>query len=286
MCSYFSKCETESSVAMKKATEEADDLSFKERMKKLAITFLSHRQCSVQEAVYQLMPELWLRKTFPIVSFANTNLPDKRYRMCKNEKELTELPEESTDVFKRNNLDRYLERPNKTFKGGRFSVLDNFCYAQFLAFYVLDSNPKFIEENDSQPEVLLDDSTESLSSYPKSIPLMLSKEKMKRRNVRKVLRYHTPNAATNAEAYSHHLLMLFFPFRKETELLSEVDKSYFSKLNQPDILAVVNINKEKFEPWGDLVETSLRNFTFQSRTDNYAQQENDDVLDELDEQIE
>jgi len=115
---------------------------------------------------------------------------------------------------------------------------------------------------------------------------MLSKEKMKRRNVRKVLRYHTPNAATNAEAYSHHLLMLFFPFRKETELLSEVDKSYFSKLNQPDILAVVNINKEKFEPWGDLVETSLRNFTFQSRTDNYAQQENDDVLDELDEQIE
>jgi len=155
-----------------------------------------------------------------------------------------------------------------------------------LAFYVLDSNSKFIEENDSQPEVLLDDSTESLSSYPKSIPLMLSKEKMKRRNVRKVLRYHTPNAATNAEAYSHHLLMLFFPFRKETELLSEVDKSYFSKLNQPDILAVVNINKEKFEPWGDLVETSLRNFTFQSRTDNYAQQENDDVLDELDEQIE
>ena len=132
MCSYCSKCETESSVAMKKAAEESDDLSFKDRMKKLAIAFLSHRQCSMQEAVYQLMPELWLRKTFPAVSFANTNLPDKRFRMCKNEKELNELPEDSTDVFKRNNLDRYLERPNTKFKGGRYRLLDDFCYAQFL----------------------------------------------------------------------------------------------------------------------------------------------------------
>ena len=43
------------------------------------------------------MPELWLRKTFPVVTFANTNLPNKRYRICKSQKEINKLSEESTD---------------------------------------------------------------------------------------------------------------------------------------------------------------------------------------------
>ena len=47
MCSYFSKCETESSVAMKNAANESENLSYKDRMKKLAIAFLTHRQCSL-----------------------------------------------------------------------------------------------------------------------------------------------------------------------------------------------------------------------------------------------
>ena len=74
MCSYFSKTETESSLAMKKASEESENLnlSFQDKMKELVLAFLSHRQCSLQEAVYQVMPELWLRKCFPGIVFANT----------------------------------------------------------------------------------------------------------------------------------------------------------------------------------------------------------------------
>ena len=288
MCSYFSKSETESSVAMKKAAEESENLNFKDRMKKLAIAFLSHRQCSLQEAVYQLMPELWLRKTFPAVTFANTNLPEKRFHICKNEKELSELPEESTDVFKKNNLDRYMERPDKTFKGGKYSILDSFCYAQFLAYYVLETNPTKFEKNDSQPEVLDDDTscTENTCVYPKSIPLMSSKETMRCRNVKKVLRYYTPNSVTHAEAYAHHLLMLFYPFRRECDLLSQSSNTYLGKLNEPDVMLVVNQNKEKYEPWGDLVDAALMSHTSQPRTDNFAQQENEDLTDEFQEQTE
>ena len=86
---------------MKKAVEESRDLDFKDRIKKIAIAFLSFRQCSAQEAVYKLLPELWLRKIFPAVSFANTNLPEKRYRMCKSLDDLEELPDDSQDVFKK-----------------------------------------------------------------------------------------------------------------------------------------------------------------------------------------
>ena len=119
MCSYFSIAETESSLAMKRAAQESLNLSFEDQMKKLAVAFLSNRQCSLQE-VYQLMPELWLRKNFPAVTFANSNLPNKRFRVSKSKNELKELSEDSTDVFKRINLDRYMDRPNLTFKNGRF----------------------------------------------------------------------------------------------------------------------------------------------------------------------
>jgi len=58
MCSYFSKSENESSIAMKKAAEESKNMSLPDRMRNLALAFLSHRQCSLQEAVYQVLPEL------------------------------------------------------------------------------------------------------------------------------------------------------------------------------------------------------------------------------------
>ena len=80
------------------------------------------------------MPELWLRKCFPGIVFANTNLPDKRYRVCKSLPELKDLPEDSTDVFKRNMLDRYIDRPDKNFKNGKFRAMDDLCYAEFLAY--------------------------------------------------------------------------------------------------------------------------------------------------------
>lgn len=128
MCSYFSKSENESSLAMKKTAEESENLNLPDRMRKLALAFLSHRQYSLQEAVYQVLLELWLRKCFPGIVFANTNLPDKRYRVCKSQEELEELPKDSTDVFKRNMLDRYIDRPNANIKGGQYFVIDKlFC---------------------------------------------------------------------------------------------------------------------------------------------------------------
>ena len=275
MCSYFSKCETESSLAMKKAAEESNDLSYEDQMKKLAIAFLSNRQCSLQEAVYQLMPELWLRKTFPSVMFANTNLPNKRFRVCKSEEELSELPENSTDIFKKNNLDRYLDRPNTTFKNGRYRVLNNMCYAEFLAYYVLETKSNN-EENDFQPTILCDDDLTSDCVYPRIIPLMTSKDKMRCRKVKKVLRYFNPNPVSDLETHAHHLLMLFYPFRKESELLSLEQSTYSAKLNEPAVLQVVNINKKKYEPWGDEVEQALLNLVSQPRNNAFSNEESYD----------
>ena len=60
MCAYFSKAEDETSEAMKHAEKEALNASKTdfETMKVIAKT------CSVQEAIYYILPELWLRKIF------------------------------------------------------------------------------------------------------------------------------------------------------------------------------------------------------------------------------
>ena len=164
----------------------------------------------------------------------------KRYRVCKSEEELEELPPDSTDVFKRNSLDRYMDRPNVTFKRGQYYMIDNLCFAEFLAYYVLDTSKKLDIVNDYQPEVLLDDDEicDPLLRLPKSVPLMSSQEKLKRRNKKRVVRYHTPNPVNKAEEYAHHLLMLFYPFRKESDLLSEIGNSYVVKLNDPEVLSI------------------------------------------------
>jgi len=104
---------------------------------------------------------------------------------------------------------------------------------------------------------------------------------LKRRNKKRVVRYHTPNPVNRPEEYAHHLMMLFYPFRKESDLLSEIGSSYVVKLNSPDVLHIVNENKIKFEPWGDIVNSVLMNANFEPRTDPFAQQENDNVEEDI-----
>ena len=53
------------------------------------------------------------------------------------------------------NLSELTMWPNLTFNEGRkYSVLVNFCFADFVAYYELDTKPKVELENDNQPEVL------------------------------------------------------------------------------------------------------------------------------------
>ena len=96
-----------------------------QQMKTIARAYATKRECSVQEAVCHAMPELWLRKAFPVVIYANSNIPElwlrkafpgviyansnipeRRVKMMLTGKEIIELPDDSK-VYKRNMLDRY-----------------------------------------------------------------------------------------------------------------------------------------------------------------------------------
>ena len=76
---------------------------------------------------------------------------------------------------------------------------------------------------------------------------------MRCRKVRKILRYHVPNKILYPEKFAYHVLLFFYPFRDEKELLSGLPPLYQNKLQEPEVQDIVNINKIKFEPYGDLV---------------------------------
>ena len=228
------------------------------------------------------MPELWLRKTFPGVIFANSNLPENRYRMFRSEEEIRELPDDSTDIYKRNMLDRYMDRPNSSFRNGKFLMIDKLCYAEFLSHYYVKPKPKDGEENDNQPEVLDGDTMDknnNICLLPKTIPLMSSKEIRQCQKVKSVLRYHVPSQNKYPERYAHHLLFMFFPFRKESEHSNSETGFYIDKLYEPGVIYIINANKIVFEPYGEMVVSALQNMreNLRHNQDSYAQQENDDA---------
>ena len=102
-------------------------------MKSVAHAYASRRECSLQEAVYQIMPEIWLRRVFPGVLYVNSNIPEKRIRMMLSKKEIAELPEDSTDIYKRN-MNRYMISPH----GALFEQLR---YVLFIKGYQSQTKP-------------------------------------------------------------------------------------------------------------------------------------------------
>ena len=107
----------------------------------------SKKECSLQEAVYQIMPVLCLKEVFPGLLYVNSNIPEKLVKMMLSKKEIAELPEYSTDIYTRNMMNRYMIRPHD-------ALFEQLRYALFIRRYYLQTKPI---ENESQHEELVDE---------------------------------------------------------------------------------------------------------------------------------
>ncbi|RUA05461.1 MAG: hypothetical protein DSY43_04560, partial [Gammaproteobacteria bacterium] len=288
VCSYFTKDETECSQAIMNAAKEAkqENLNVKDGLRKIGAAFLSTREVSSQECVYRCMPELWLRKIFPGTVFVSTDLPNKRLRVAKSQKELDDLEDECTDIFKSNIIERYSLRPTSN------AAVNKLCLADFAAHYYKEYRKECHETADAQPEVLTDDiiqlqhdSTETASSLPKRIKLMNTNEVMKCRKVKAVIRYHTPSKTKEPELFFHHLLMLYYPWRNETSLLG-TDQTYASKFYEAEVQSLVDQNRNNYDPDSEKVTEALEFLRNNQGSiihsyDSINDQENADVHSEL-----
>ena len=79
----------------------------------------------MQESVYNIMPELWLRKVFPDVVKVISYLSEKRVRTILTKEDLPLLPENITKIYKRNLISRYII-------GFSIETNDEICHASFV----------------------------------------------------------------------------------------------------------------------------------------------------------
>ena len=72
---------------MKQASREALDNNKDHRdpMKTIVKACLNNRDCSIQETVYHILPELKGNRIFAAVYFVNTNLPEKTVQVLISE---------------------------------------------------------------------------------------------------------------------------------------------------------------------------------------------------------
>ena len=113
MCAYLSKSESECSVVMKQAVQNAfqKERDNYEQVKSAVNKYINKKECSIQECAHHILLGQWL--------------------LCLNEYEIFELPEDSKKIIRRNAVDRYIDRPNTTSSGGKFAVLDALSFAEF-----------------------------------------------------------------------------------------------------------------------------------------------------------
>ena len=95
------------------------------------------------------------------------------------------------------------------------------------------------------------------------------------------MRYHVPNKDRYPEKFAYHLLFMFYPFWSEDELQTGNPPTYHNTLAYPSVLSAVNKNRQKFEPYANIVEEAVANFNhnLQSNQDSYGQIENDKTED-------
>ena len=101
---------------MKQASKGAfeNNMNHHITLQTIAIAYLSNLEFSVQEAVYYILLELNLRRIFPAVYFVTRNFPEERVQVLLSEEELSELLYDSANIFKKSNIERYLERSSAT----------------------------------------------------------------------------------------------------------------------------------------------------------------------------
>ena len=120
----------------------------------------------------------------------------------------------------------------------------------------------------------------SQNYYPKMIPVMFSKEKLKCRKIPLGLQYRVLSKKRYREEYTNHILFMYLSFMAEEEL--KYNNSNSNKLNQPSVIELFTSSRSKVENYATIVEDGfVRLIVDRANIDPFEQQENDETCDQL-----
>lgn len=206
VCMYVSKSEPE---RLKHAMHETlqnipPNASQRKRLSMIGATVLTHRQVSLQEVVYRLGGFSLVRSTRTTVT-VNSRYPQNRSKLLKPKKDLSQLPDQSTHVFEPGTIDYYQNRPD----GHEWDLMS---LATFATHYTTTGKQS--------------PNSTKLKTYD-----MWAKKRQKPACLR--LPHLTP---ASGDEYYYSLLVLFKPFRQESEIIHDGESPTDAFVRQSDSL--------------------------------------------------
>ena len=134
-------------------------------------------------------------------------MPEKGIALLKPKYVLDSLEDVDEEIFQTSIIDRYIARPNS---------LDNLTFAEFAMWYTNSTN---CPPSDDECQV-----TQSKNHKRSRITLKNNLGTMSKRLKPAIIRYHRFDEGTEPEDFSHSMLMLYWPWRKQEDL--KLDESY------------------------------------------------------------
>ena len=196
VCTYIAKAEPDDlKEALCKTFQNINSqtypFSLRKQMHLIGNCVLKARRLSAQEAAARI-GHLQLVWSSRVVVFLNTRSPEKRFKVLRPKLERDELPTNSTDIFRTNILDYYVDRPD---------MLDNVSLFKFASWYALCP------------------ASEEVNGGPRTCERVRLKTLGKTfRKRKRFIVVRTPKFEPISDDYFYSLLMLHLPYRNENTL--------------------------------------------------------------------
>lgn len=114
---------------------EHPEFNIVEITRKISVDTINHVEMTSQEAAWFLLREP-MSKSSVCVTYIPTVWPQERERIRKTQKELDELDADSTNIWKENWFDKYIQRPEN---------LEHISLAQFVSKYYKNNKGEYVE---------------------------------------------------------------------------------------------------------------------------------------------
>ena len=258
---YISKAQKGMSELLRQACTEArkGNSNIKQQVRDIGSKFVNNVEISEQEAVYIVL-QLPMKKASREVIFINTSPPEDRVELLKPLNDIKDMEDDSEEIYTGGLLKRYSKRP------ARFEHL---TLADWAAWYDSCGKPYAKQSNELDTDNLPvetsitdndDDNENAISELSNKVP-----SKSKKRTKARIIRSCWFNKEKEPEKHYRELIMLFTPWRNET-----------------DIIGICSSYKERYMLLSDVISKQMEQYADCNQDFNEMEQEMSSVEDSYD----